>query len=166
MADSDHKAARRHTFQIRVAQAKDAGAVSDCLQAAFAQHRDEYSPAAYADTVLDTEGVSRRMREMCLFVAVSERKIVGSVGCAVNGEEGHLRGMAVVPGWQGKGVGSGLLAVAEAELKKHGCHCITLDTTEPLLRAIQLYENHGYSASGRVQDFFGMPLYEYRKILL
>jgi len=149
-----------------MAQAEDARGVSGCLQAAFGQHQDEYTPKAYADTVLDAKGVSRCMREMRLFVAVSERKVVGTVGCVAKGEEGHLRGMAVMPEWQGKGVGSALLAVAEAELKKHGCRRITLDTTEPLRRAIQLYENHGYSASGRVQDFFGMPLYEYRKLLL
>ena len=166
MVDRDHIAICHQAFQIRMARAEDAGAISDCLQAAFARHRDEYSPEAYADTVPDTNGVSRRMREMCLFVAISEGKIVGTVGCVAKEEEGHLRGMAVMPEWQRKVVGSGLLAIAETELKKHGCRRITLDTTEPLLRAIQLYENHGYSASGRVQDFFGMALYEYRKILL
>ena len=166
MVDRAHKAVGQQTFQIRMALLEDAGAISDCLQAAFARHCDEYSPGAYADTVLDANGVSRRMHEMCLFVAVSEGKIVGTVGCVASGEEGHLRGMAVMPDWQGRGVGSGLLALAEAELKSLRCRRITLNTTEPLLRAIQLYETHGYSASGRVQDFFGMPLYEYRKLLL
>ena len=31
--------------------------------------------------------------------------------------------------------------------------------------AIRFYERNGYVASGRVGDFFGMPLYEYLKPL-
>jgi GNAT superfamily N-acetyltransferase len=166
MVDRSHKGIRHDLFQIRRAVAEDAGAISDCLEAAFIRHRDEYTPEAYADTVLNAAGVLRRMGEMSLFVADSSGVIIGTVGCSVNAVEGHLRGMAVLPEWQGKRVASALLTVAEAELKNQGCACVTLDTTKPLLMALQFYENHGYSASGRVQDFFGMPLYEYSKLLL
>jgi GNAT superfamily N-acetyltransferase len=166
MVDRNDKGIRHDLFQIRRAAAEDAGAVSDCLETAFVRHRGEYTAEAYADTVLNAADVLRRMGEMSLFVADSNGIIIGTVGCSVNGAEGHLRGMAVLPEWQGKGVASRLLAVAEAELKTHYCRRITLDTTKPLLRAIQFYENHGYSASGLVQDFFGMPLYEYSKLLL
>jgi hypothetical protein len=41
-----------------------------------------------------------------------------------------------------------------------------LDTTEPLQRAMGFYEKHGYRRSGKVSDFFGMPLVEYQKVLL
>ena len=70
---------------------------------------------------------------------------------------------AVLPDWQGSGVASALLGAAEEELRKNGCDVITLDTTQPLARAIGFYRRHGYSVSGRVADFFGMQLYEYRK---
>jgi GNAT superfamily N-acetyltransferase len=79
--------------------------------------------------------------------------------------EGHLRGMAVLPGWQGTGVADRLLAEIEAHLKRQGCTRITLDTTEPLERAMRFYERHGYSRSGRISDFFGMRLLEYHKYL-
>jgi len=42
---------------------------------------------------------------------------------------------------------------------------VTLDTTAPLAHAIHFYEINGYSATGRIGDFFGMPLYEYAKPL-
>ena len=42
---------------------------------------------------------------------------------------------------------------------------ITLDTTEPLQRAVRFYEKHGYVASRRTTDFFGMALHEYVKEL-
>jgi GNAT superfamily N-acetyltransferase len=103
---------------------------------------------------------------MCLFVAVSDEEIVGTIGCMVSESEGHLRGMAVLPDWQGTGVALALLQSAEVELKKNGCGYVTLDTTAPLMRAVRFYAKNGYSASGRVADFFGMPLYEYRKLLL
>ncbi len=102
---------------------------------------------------------------MCVFVAVSQDKIVGTVGCKVNGKEGHLRGMAVLPEWQGTSVASSLLEAAEAELRRAGCTLVTLNTTQPLERAVRFYQGHGFVASGRVSDFFGMELFEYTKPL-
>ena len=150
-------------FQIRAAQLADALGIAACLSAAFAPYRDQYSPGAFADTVLDSDGVRQRMNEMQLFVAVSGEAVIGTIGCQAKGDEGHLRGMAVLPGWQGAGIASGLLNAAELELRKTGCRLITLDTTAPLAGAVEFYRRHGYTASGAVADFFGMPLYEYRK---
>ena len=102
---------------------------------------------------------------MSVFVATdSAGEVVGTVGCAgVAGGKGRVRGMAVLPGWQGRGVGWRLLLAAEEELREKGCRRVTLDTTAPLARAGRFYESHGYSATGRVADFFGMPLFEYAK---
>ena len=79
--------------------------------------------------------------------------------------EGHLRGMAVLPEWQGRGVAEKLLQTAEQELASRQCARITLDTTEPLQRAMRFYQKHGYRPTGRITDFFGMPLHEYVKQL-
>ena len=163
MNDGSKTVLRQRRFEIKKACAKDGAAIADCLEAAFARHRGQYSCEAYADTVLNADGVLRRLEEMCLFVAVSDGQVVGTIGCKVNGEEGHLRGMAVLPDWQGTGVASALLRTAETELEQRGAAFITLDTTKPLARAIRFYQRHGYSPSGRVASFFGMPLYEYRK---
>jgi GNAT superfamily N-acetyltransferase len=67
--------------------------------------------------------------------------------------------------WQGSGVAAQLLAAAESVLATRGCRRVTLDTTAPLARAIAFYGRHGYAPTGRAQDFFGMPLYEYAKEL-
>ena len=61
------------------------------------------------------------------------------------------------------GIAAGLLARAEAELLGRGCRRITLDTTAPLERAMRFYERNGYRRSSKVQDFYGMPLFEYVK---
>ena len=49
--------------------------------------------------------------------------------------------------------------------KLGGTHLRPGDTTEPLRPAVRFYERNGYRASGRVTDFFGMPIFEYVKRL-
>lgn len=150
---------------IRKALAADGTAVLNCLQAAFEEYRGQYTPGAFADTVLDYRTVDERLSQMTVFVAVSGETVIGTIGCLASGIEGHLRGMAVAPEHQGSGVAAALLQAAEQELINEGCRCVTLDTTEPLARAIRFYERHGFVRSGRASDFFGMKLYEYVKAL-
>jgi GNAT superfamily N-acetyltransferase len=73
--------------------------------------------------------------------------------------------MAVRPRWHGRGVAQQLLATAERDLRALGCSRICLETTAPLLRASRFYERNGYAPSGKITDFFGMPLIEYLKTL-
>ena len=153
-------------FTVRRATREDADAILGCLAAAFAPYRDGYTPAAFEDTVLEPETLERRLAAMTVFVAAIESDVVGTIAAGVvGGGEGHIRGMAVLPGWQGRGMADALLAAAEADLRARGCDRVTLDTTRPLARAMRFYEAHGYRASGRVSDFFGMELLEYVKPL-
>ena len=155
------------SFSIRRARPSDIDGILACLHAAFAPHQNSYIPAAYADTVLTSDTLSLRLQSMSIFVALSAiGEIIGTIACnAASVDEGHLRGMAVLPDWQGRGVASALLKCAEAELRSHGCRQVTLDTTAPLLRAARFYEKNGYCRTGTVTDFFGMPLYEYARQL-
>lgn len=152
-------------FSVRPASAGDEDGILGCLVSAFEGYRDRYTPGAFADTVLDSESLRRRMGEMVVLVAVAGGKIVGTIGGAAHGAQGHLRGMAVIPEWQGTGAAAALLAAIETELEKRGCNVLTLDTTEPLERAIRFYSHHGYAPTGRAVEFFGMQLYEYSKKL-
>ncbi|HEX5434689.1 MAG TPA: GNAT family N-acetyltransferase [Candidatus Angelobacter sp.] len=160
-------------FIIRRANPGDTEGILACLRAAFALFESSYTPAGYLDTVLTPEALASRFKSMSLFVAIAEGgEVVGTIACARVGDkedgedaEGHLRGMAVLPEQQGSGVAGRLLQQAEAELRALGCSRVTLDTTEPLKRAMRFYERHGYRRTGRVTDFFGMPLYEYAKEL-
>jgi len=71
--------------------------------------------------------------------------------------------VAVRPGWQGRGVWRRAAHSDRSELSAQQCSRITLDTTKPLERAIRFYERNGYRRSGRITEFFGMPLFEYVK---
>jgi ribosomal protein S18 acetylase RimI-like enzyme len=154
-------------FTIRRATREDAPGVLACLRAAFEPFREQYPPEGFADTTLLPSTVQDRLASMSVFVAVVPAgEVVGTVGChVVNQGDGHFRGMAVLPEWQGRGVADALLAAVEDEMRRLGCARATLDTTAPLERAIRFYERHGYRATGRVGDFYGMPLYQYAKAL-
>lgn len=117
--------------------------------------------------MLTAKTLQERLKKMTVFVAVnSAKQVLGTIACNVaSAEEGHLRGMAVLPWMRGKGLAAQLLEEAEMELRLSGCVRITLDTTEPLERAMRFYEKNGYRRSGRVSDFFEMPLIEYQKTL-
>jgi len=155
----------RPPFTIRHAKSNDSQAILECLAVAFAPYRTSYTPRAFADTVLDSESVQERLRDMHVLVAVSERVIVGTLAWAASGGDGHLRGMAVLQDWQGEGVAAALLRAAEAEARGEHCTRLTLTTTEPLDQAKRFYARHGFTRSGRVFDFFGMPLQEWIKSL-
>jgi ribosomal protein S18 acetylase RimI-like enzyme len=154
-------------ISIRKATLSDAEAILACLREAFEPYRERYTREGFLDTVLTAETIRRRMSVMTIFVAVNvDSEIVGTVACGVvTPEEGHLRGMAVRPAWHGQGIAQQLLDVAEAELRRCNCRRVTLDTTEPLKRAIWFYEKNGFRSTGKIADFFGMPLFEYEKSL-
>jgi ribosomal protein S18 acetylase RimI-like enzyme len=152
---------------IRRATAADADGILSCLAIAFEPYRSSYTRGAYLDTVLTPETVLRRLMSMHIFVAAGAGdQVAGTIACAMaSATEGHLRGMAVLPEWLGRGIAGKLLRTAEADLAQQGCSRINLDTTDPLQRAMRFYEKHGYRRSGRTTDFFGMPLHEYVKEL-
>jgi ribosomal protein S18 acetylase RimI-like enzyme len=152
-------------FVIRPASAEDALAILQCLRAGFEPYRSQYTPQAYLDVVMTPDTLLQRLTSMTVLVAIdSQGNIVGTIGgTAVSSSEGHLRGMAVLPGWHGRAIAQRLLEAMENHLIGRGCTRISLDTTEPLHRAMRFYEKNGFRRTGKVTDFFGMPLIEYLK---
>jgi GNAT superfamily N-acetyltransferase len=153
-------------YSIERATFDDSRGILRCLRAAFEPYEHLYTPAGYVDTVMTPETLGRRLEAMTMFVARDQAGvIIGTIGGHRQGDEGHIRGMAVIPEWQGRGVADRLLTTIEAALAAAGCSILTLDTTAPLGRAIHFYERNGYQPSGAISDFFSMPLYEYAKRL-
>lgn len=156
---------KARALETQVARQTDAQQILHCLAEAFAPYREQYSPEGFADTVLNESTIKARLENMHVLVAISEGRIVGTVGAAIDRQDGHLRGMAVLPEYQGLGAAAQLLQAIEDWLRSQGCTGVSLDTTLPLQAAMKFYEKHGYRRSGRMQDFFGMPLIEYVKNL-
>lgn len=154
-------------ISIRRATVHDADGILECLHSAFAPYRRNYSAAGYEDTTLTRDSLLQRLNRMSVLVALDRSGfVVGTIAYGAIGQrEGHLRGMAVRPGYQSSGIADRLLQRAEAEIERMHCSRVTLDTTEPLQRAVRFYERHGYRRSGKIGSFFGMPLIEYVKEL-
>jgi GNAT superfamily N-acetyltransferase len=154
-------------FEVRRAADADAAAIHRCLVAAFDPYQAEYTEGAFADTVPSPPGIEERLRVMAIFVATAPGgTVVGTIACQDVGRGlGHLRGMAVLPGWQGRGVADALIEAAEAELLRAGCRRVHLHTTRPLARAHRFYARHGFRLTGEVEDFFGMEIAEHAKDL-
>jgi GNAT superfamily N-acetyltransferase len=153
------------TISIRQATLEDLPGILACLRAAFEPYRARYTPEAFRDTTPDGEALRLRLHAMTVLVAAELDRIVGTIAFSLEGTEGHLRGMAVLPDRQGSDIATSLLSRAEAELRARGCTRVRLGTTEPLERAIRFYGKRGFAPTGRVTDFFGMPLHEYAKRL-
>jgi ribosomal protein S18 acetylase RimI-like enzyme len=152
---------------IRTATDSDCAGILECLALAFAPYQQSYTPGGFLDTVLTPETIHKRLADMSVFVATdTSTRVIGTISCKIVGQgEGHLRGMAVLPEWQGSGISTRLLVRAETELREAGCRIITLDTTEPLKRAVRFYTKNGFRPTGQIGSFFGMPLFEYSKLL-
>ena len=150
-------------YQIRSATEIDLPGVLRCLRVAFEPYRDQYTPEAFLDTVLTTKTARDRLVSMRVLVAEERSgEAIGTLAWRPESEgTGHLRGMAVVPDHQGTGAAQALLDIALREMTDRGISRVTLDTTPPLHRAIRFYERNGFRPSGRVSDFFGMPLTEW-----
>src|SRR5262245_39909218 len=117
-------------FNIARATFDDAEGILCCLRAAFEPYRTQYTSAAYEDPVMTAETVRQRIETMTILVARNEvGLIIGTVGVAARGAEGHICGMAVAPSSQGCGVADQLLETIEQELRVVGCSFVTLDTT-------------------------------------
>lgn len=149
-------------FVVRPATELDLPGLLGCLALAFGPFRDRYTPEAYLHTVLNEELGRARLASMRVLVAVAgEARVVGTLSWVrTTAESGHLRGMAVVPEWQGSGVAQALLDRAVAEIREGGGRRVTLRTTEPLARAVRFYTRNGFRPSGTLADFHGMVVVE------
>lgn len=152
---------------MRLAEPADLPHVRSCLAEAFEPYRADYTPAMFENTVPTLDGLENRAADMTIWVACApDGEVVGTIAAAVIGcNVGHLRGMALKPGYHGAGAAAALLQAAESELRSLGCTTVTLDTTAPLHRAMKFYEKHGYRQSGTRYPKLGMELIEHRKAL-
>jgi GNAT superfamily N-acetyltransferase len=99
----------RDELRVHRAEADDAPAIAAVLSAAFAEHRAQYTPAAYAATIPDRATISARLADGPVWVAVRGGDVIGTISAVRVGATLRLRGVAVVPSARGTGVGDLLL---------------------------------------------------------
>ena len=108
--------------EIRVATALDVEGILACLHSAFERYRREFTPSAYTATVLTSPMAKRRVRSMTVLVGLdSKGRIIGTVAVKRSSPgRAHLRGMAVLPQYQGKGVALGAPRCRDSSRASYG----------------------------------------------
>jgi len=143
---------------IRLAELRDAEAISTTLRAAFAGFESLYTPAAFSATTPTADQIAERFAEGPIWIAQLADSIVGTVAAVPRGTELYIRSMAVHPEARGSGIGARLLNTVEAFAAAHRYHRLLLNTTPFLLAAVELYERQGFRYTGEEPDLFGTPL--------
>ncbi len=83
--------------------------------------------------------------DTCL-VAKHNQDIVGTIIGASNGRRVWIYHLAVLPNWQGKGVGSALLSEVENSVKLHGATKLLLGVGWDNLNVIPFYTKQGFTS--------------------
>jgi len=92
-----------------------------------------------------------------VIVALSDDKIIGYVNPVIDGKEGWIGGVGVVPSSRGKGIGKMLMLAAEEFCKSKGVSEMSLEVIEGNLRAQRLYERLGYTGTRKYLTAEGRP---------
>jgi ribosomal protein S18 acetylase RimI-like enzyme len=127
---------------IRAARPADAGPLRALDRATWSP---SVTPGSLSDAPFDTEGV---------IVAEVEGEVAGYValghptGLASNRHVLSVRGLAVAPGFQGRGLGRALLRGAVAEARRRGARRLTLRVLGSNSAARALYESSGFTVEG------------------
>jgi RimJ/RimL family protein N-acetyltransferase len=87
-----------------------------------------------------------------MFVAVAADEIVGNASIEWAGVSDI--GMALLPGWRGKGLGSALLEAMIAWAEEHGSHKVELRVWPHNEAAIGLYEKFGFEREGYLKRHY------------
>ncbi len=109
---------------------------------------------------VDVERRRRRMVEdvegddAIVLVAEAAGTPVGQLGLRLAPYGVADLGMAVAPGWRGRGVGTALMAEAVTRARKAGAHKIALQVWPHNAAAIGLYERFGFQREGYLRRHY------------
>jgi tRNA (guanine37-N1)-methyltransferase len=131
--------------QIRVLPATeaDAGEIHTLQLAAFLSEGKAYDDLSIPPLVEDVEASVQRLKQGGVLKAVAGTRIVGSVQVTVDGSVARIGRLIVAPDWQGRGLGSRLLRVAE-QLAPEDVTSYELFTGTESDRNLGLYQKAGY----------------------
>jgi GNAT superfamily N-acetyltransferase len=148
------------SIELRLATPEDAPQIASLLYDSFLEYRSDYTDEAFAATTPISEELQNRMIEGPVWIALQDRRIVGTVSAVPRGGALYVRGMAVLPAERGFRLGELLLKEVETFAFTHDHKRLTLSTTPFLLRAIRLYEQCGFRRiSEGPNQLFGTPLF-------
>ncbi|QRM28210.1 GNAT family N-acetyltransferase [Microvirga sp. VF16] len=133
---------------IRLAYPIDLAAVEAIVRAAYTRYISliGQKPGPMSDDY------STLIENQCVYVLVSENKLVGMLVLLPEGEVMLLDNVAVDPDMQGRGYGRELIAFAEKLSVERGFRAIRLYTNEAMTENIGLYKRLGFVETHRAEE--------------
>jgi ribosomal-protein-alanine N-acetyltransferase len=131
-------------WAIRAAERRD---VAELLVIERAQFPEPWTKGMLLDEIVNAE--HRRYT-----VAVVDSCIVGYLGVMFVLEELHVNTIAILPGFEGRGIASSLLDEAWADATARGIARATLEVAVSNSRAIELYYRYGFKPVGVRKNYY------------
>ena len=98
-----------------------------------------------------TADYAQAVRDGQAWAAIEDGQIVGFAVLIARPSYLLLENVAVLPAAQGRGIGAGLLAFAEAHARSLRLHEMRLYTNETMTENLTYYPRHGYTETHRMQ---------------
>ena len=153
---------------IRTTDIKDAPLIHNVLFEAFNPYSEQYTEAAMKATIVSTKDLEERLGSPDFEVLIARYNNIIAGTASVKTEAGrnlYLSSMAVKPECYGKGIGYRILEEVEKTAITKGCLTVSLETSAPLVNAINLYEKFGFERTGNERDYYGVTIFEMIKRL-
>lgn len=103
------------------------------------------------------EGISRFLKRnpATNFVACEDGKIVGAILSGHDGRRGYIYHTAVLPGYRGRGIASGLIEAAVEALRKEGIARVCLNVMETNERGKKFWISKGWEKQDNTGEEHG-----------
>ena len=115
------------------------------VQAAFGALAIDPPSSVLKETVADFE---TRLRAEIVIVAEADRRLIGSVFCAPQGDALYMGRLTVVPDWRRRGIAGALIDAAKDEARRIGARRMTLRARISLPGNVALFRRHGFAIVG------------------
>lgn len=133
---------------IRPAVPGDGDALRACAEAAYAP----YVPRIGRRPAPMDADFARLIERGRVTIALIDGRPVGYVVAYPRGDHLHVENIAVLPGLQGRGVGTALLDHAEAQARAAGLAAVELYTNAAMVENLSYYPRRGYATTGRRRE--------------
>ena len=133
-------------WHIRQAAIEDSINLKNCMESAYSVYLQRLCDKRLPPMDADYED---EIRSFPVWVAESDKKIVGGLILMFEEHCASIANIAVHPDFQGNGLGRGLVEFAESEAKRKGYAEIRLTTHALLTENVSLYLHLGWSEIDR-----------------
>jgi ribosomal protein S18 acetylase RimI-like enzyme len=130
---------------IRAATRADAPAVAACTRAAYAK----YVPRLGREPKPMTADDARIIADGDVWLAVGADGCRGVLVLEPQADHLLIYSVAIAPSYQGRGLGRRLMALAEAQCRRHGLPAVILYTNAKMTENISYYAHLGYRETAR-----------------